>query len=315
MACRRRDPRLRFTQAQSAHAFVTRADFGTDWVAAAAAMLLKWIAMEDHRWIAVSPRHRVRLAGEYLLLLDRAPRRDFVVHTIEKREANGLPLMSADIVIAGAPTRQQYPLAATYPLHFRKTYFAARLHADPRIEYERSLQAGELLGLPPPIGYTGDVFRTCLIPGSPYRRLTPFAEDAEESNLWRARDLTLASAAGLWRLAEEACRQLSTLHASGLAHGDAELQNFIVCPAPLELVTIDFEAAVQRDAFDDAGWQTRCALDYAPLLKEAIFLQAALGRQRGDLADKAWAACPQLFRDPERVSRAVEQLGELNPGR
>jgi hypothetical protein len=257
----------------------------------------------------------VRLAGEYQLLLDRAPRRDFVVHTIERREANGLPLMSAEIVIASAPTRQQYPLAATYPLHFRKTYFAARLHGDPRVEYECSLAASALLDLPPPIGHTSDVFRSCLIPGSPYRRITPFDDDSEESNLWRARDVSLAAAAGLWRLAEEACGQLGALHAGGLAHGDAELQNFIVCPAPLEVSLIDFESAVRRDALDEAAWSARCAADYAPLLKEAIYLQAALGRQPGELADRAWAAAPQLFRDPERLRRAIEQLGELKPSR
>jgi len=271
--------------------------------------------MDTQRWIAVSPRHRVRLASEYLQLIDRAPRRDYVVRTIERREANGLPLMSADIVIAGAPTRQQYPLAATYPLHFRKTYFAARMHGDPRTEYERSLQASGLLDTPPPIGFAGDLFRSCLIPGSPYRRLTPFADDSDESNIWRARDVKLPAAAGLWRLAEEAGRQLATLHAAGLAHGDAELQNFVVCPAPLEVVTIDFESSVPREAFDDAGWIARCAADYAPLLKEVIFLQAALGRQRGDLADKAWSAAPRLFRDPDRVYQAIEQLGDLNPTR
>ena len=35
------------------------------------------------------------------------------------------------IVIAGQETRSEFPLAATYPLHFRKTYFPGRLHGDP----------------------------------------------------------------------------------------------------------------------------------------------------------------------------------------
>jgi hypothetical protein len=269
--------------------------------------------MEEQRWIAVSPRHRVRLASEYLLLIDRPPQRDFVVHTIEKREANGLPLMLAEIVIASAQTRSEYPMADSYPLHFRKQYFAARLHGDPRVEYESSELASKLAELPPPIGYTAYSFRSCLIPGSPYRRLSPFQQDAEESNLRRAADLPLTAAAGLWRLLEEARRQLDALHAGGLAHGDAELQNFIVCPAPLEVVLIDFECAVRRDAVDEAAWQKRVAADHAPLLSEAIFLQAALGRQSGALADESWEAAPKLFRDGGRLRRAIEQQGVLNP--
>jgi hypothetical protein len=270
-------------------------------------------AMDEHRWIAVSPRHDIRLAGEYLSSIDRPSERDFVVHTIVRREANGLPLMCAEIVIGGSQTRAQYPLAAAYPLHFRKTYFAARLHDDPRIEYERSSEASALIGSPPPIGYTENTFRSCLLPGSPYQRLTPFDDDSEDSNLRRAGQLQLAAAAGLWRLAEEGYRHLLELHAGGLAHGDAELQNFVVCPAPLEVSLIDFEAAVRREALDEAAWSARCFADETPMLREAIFLQAALGRQHGAFADKAWASAPQLFRDAERLRRAIVQLGTLNP--
>jgi hypothetical protein len=269
--------------------------------------------MEDHRWIAVSPRHRVRLASELLLLIDRPPQRDFVVHTIEKREANGLPLMAAEIVIASAQTRSEYPAAAAYPLHFRKTYFAARLHGDPQVEYDCSLKASELADLPPPIGHTAHIFRSCLIPGTPYRRLSPFQQDAEDSNLRHAGDLPLVAAAGLWRLLEEARAQLEKLHLGGLAHGDTELQNFIVCPAPLEVILVDFETSVLRESVDEAAWKKRCELDHAPLLREAIFLQIALGRQRGALADESWDAAPALFRDGARLQRKVEQHGSLNP--
>jgi hypothetical protein len=267
--------------------------------------------MEDHRWIAVSPRHRVRLASEYLLAIDHAPNRDFVVHTLEKREANGMPLMSAEIVIASAKTREEFPLAATYPLHFRKTYFAGSLHGDPAIEYACGMRASALIDQPPPIGHTPSTFRSCLIPGQPYRRLTPFLIEPEERNLRCASELALPTAAGLWRLAEEAYWQLIKLHAGGLAHGDLELQNLVVCPAPLEVVLIDFEAAVFRDAVDDAAWTARCAADKAPLLREAVFLQASLGRQPGAFADEAWTAVPELFRDAKRFQRAIEQVGNL----
>ncbi|HEX4351898.1 MAG TPA: hypothetical protein VHZ95_03270 [Polyangiales bacterium] len=267
--------------------------------------------MDDHRWIDVSPRHRVRLATEYLQLFDSAPHHDFVVHTLEKREANGLPLMSAEIVIASQKTREQFRLAATYPLHFRKTYFPGRMRGDPSIEYERSARASQLIGLPPPIGHTPNSFRSCLIPGQPYRRLTPFTVEPEDRNLRCAAELALPAAAGLWRLAEDAYGQLLKLHAGGLAHGDLELQNFIVCPAPLEVVLIDFEAAVLREDVEIGVWATRCTADAIPLLREAFFLQATLGRQRGTLADASWGAAPKLFRDYDRFRRAIENLGNL----
>lgn len=269
--------------------------------------------MEEQRWIAVSPRHRVRVASELFQLLDQPPQRDFVVHTIETREANGLPLMAAEIVIASAQTRTEFPAAAAYPLHFRKTYFAARLHGDPKVEYDAARKASELADLPPPIGHTAQVFRSCLLPGTPFRRLSPFQQDAEESNFRKARDLPLAAAAGLWRLLEEGRAQLEKLHAGGLAHGDPELQNFIVCPAPLEVILVDFETAVLRESVDEAAWKKRCQLDHAPLLREAIFLQVALGRQRGPLADESWAAAPALFRDGARLRRGIEQHASLNP--
>jgi hypothetical protein len=117
----------------------------------------------------------------------------------------------------------------------------------------------------------------------------------------------------LWRLAEAAYAQLTRLHEGGLAHGDPALQNFVVCPSPLEVVLIDFEVAVRRDSVDEKAWLARCAADREPLLKEAIFLQTALGRQRGAFAEAAWEAAPRLFRDAARFSRAVDRLGNLNP--
>ena len=76
--------------------------------------------MDDDRLVAVSPQHSVRLAREYLVLIERPPQNDYVVRTIARREANGLPLMSAEIVVAGRDTRDRHPLAVTYPLHFAR---------------------------------------------------------------------------------------------------------------------------------------------------------------------------------------------------
>jgi hypothetical protein len=266
--------------------------------------------MDDSGIIQISPRHSIRLAQEYHHLIRRAPGRDFVVRTLARREANGLPLITAELVIASKETRERFPVAATYPLHFRKTYFPGRLHGDPEVEYQRQLRATELIGLPPPIGFSPRTFRSCFLPGKPYSRLSPFGVEPEESNLALAHDLPLAAAAGLWWMAEKAFASLQKLHAGGLAHGDAELHNFIVCPAPLELLLIDFESAVERGE-DQTAWEARCAADVAPLLREAVFLQCALGRQTGPLANLAWERMDKLFKAPDRFRREISSQAEI----
>jgi hypothetical protein len=262
---------------------------------------------QEFQLVAVSPRHAVRLALEYVALIRRAPSTDFVVRTITRREANGMPLMSADIVIASASTRERLPAARTYPLHFRKTFYPGRLHGDPRIEFERHRDAARVIGIPEPIGFSDDTFRSCFLPGLPYDRLSPFGVEPEEANLLRARDLPLASAAGLWRLTEEAFRHLTALHEAGLAHGDAELHNFIVCPSPLEVVVIDFEVALRRDAVDAETWEKTCRKDLAPLLREATFLQCLLGQQPGGLAETAWERMDELFKRPDPFRREIDR--------
>lgn len=267
--------------------------------------------MDDSRAIAVSPRHTVLLAAELYPFIEKAPRQDFVVRTRARREANGLPLMTAELVIAGEETRRIHPAAATYPLHFRKTYFPGRLHGDPQVEFELHLLASQLCRTPPPIGHTSDVFRSCLVPGQSFARLTAFGGEPPENNIVKAQKLPLATAAGLWRLAEETLAQLLILESGGLAHGDTELHNIIVCPAPLEPILIDFEAAIRREAVDAAAWEARCKLDLQPLLREAVYLQCALGRQPGPLGDRSWSLLGELFRSPDRFRRAIEQQAEV----
>ncbi|MDB4980508.1 MAG: hypothetical protein JWM82_1260 [Myxococcales bacterium] len=267
--------------------------------------------MEETRPIAVSPRHTVLLAIELFPFIEKAPREDFVVQTRAHREANGLPLMMAELVIAGEETRRAHAAAQLYPFHFRKTYFPGRLHGDPQVEYERQLRASQLCGTPPPIGFGANVFRSCLIPGQSYARLSPFGGEPPENNITKAQKLPLASAAGLWRLAEETLAQHQRLNEGGLAHGDAELHNLIVCPAPLEPILIDFEAAVERAAVDEAAWTTRCKLDLEPLLREAVYLQCALGQQASPLGVLSFDRMKDLFRAPERFQRAIETQAEV----
>ncbi len=261
--------------------------------------------------VAVSPRHAVLLAGEVFALVERAPGRDFVVRTLARREANGLPLMAAELVIAGADTRQAHPAAAKYPLHVRKTYSPGRLHGDAGEEFECQLLASRLCAVPPPIGHDPDVFRSCLIPGQAYSRLTPFGADPPESNIATAQKQPLALVAGLWRLAEELLAQLSLLHGGGLAHGDAELHNCIVSPAPLEPLLIDFEAAVRRDAVDHRAWTLRREQDLTPLLREAIYLQCALGGQPSALGELSRGRLEALFARPEPFRRAIDSRARV----
>ena len=54
----------------------------------------------EDRSIKVSPRHEVLLAHEYLLLVEQPPKRDFVVRTIMRRQANDVVLMLAELVVA-----------------------------------------------------------------------------------------------------------------------------------------------------------------------------------------------------------------------
>lgn len=263
--------------------------------------------MSDEQLVAVSPRHSVYLASELCALLNKPPRQDFVVRTLAKRSAGSLPLMTAEMVIASVETREHFPLARTYPLHFRKTYFPGRMHGDPKDEFDALTDAASVLGLPPPIGHTPRTFRTCLLPGTPYSRLSPYGASPVESNIWKARDVHLATAAGLWHFAEAAFQQLTQLHAAGIAHGDAELHNFIVCPSPLEILPIDFESAMRQSKLADVDWQRRCELDLEPLLREAIYIQCTLGRQSSPLAELAWASADRLFADPERFREAITQ--------
>jgi hypothetical protein len=263
--------------------------------------------MEDERLVPVSPRHAVLLSREYLTFVDTPPQRDYVVRTVAKRQVGSMMLMTGDLVIASAETRKTFPLAATYPLHFRKSYFPGQMHGETKDEFVNHARASAMIDIPPPIGHTPNTFRSCLLPGHPYSRLSPFfGTDPQTANIAEAEKLSLAAAAGLWRLCEEALAKLLTLQEGGLAHGDAELHNFIVCPTPLELILIDFEGSVDRETQTAEAWQKRCALDLEPLLREAVYLQCALGKQPGKLAQLSLGRLGQLLKHPEQFERAIE---------
>lgn len=262
--------------------------------------------MDDERRIPVSPKHSVILRGDYAAMVEKAPRGDFVVSTLAKRVAGEMPLMSAELVIAGEATREFHPLTQTYPLHFRKTFYPGQMHGDPAIEFAHQTRASELLGIAPPLGHTPRTFRSCLVPGRTYARLSPFGVEPEGSNLAIAEKLEIAAAIGLFRLAEEIYAAFTKLHEGGLAHCDAELHNIMVAFSPLEIVPIDFEGATNASDVSDEVFRKRCEGDLVPILREAIFLQCALGRQTGALAEAADARIASLFREPERFQRAID---------
>jgi hypothetical protein len=267
--------------------------------------------VQPTRVVKVSPRHEVIVSEDYLAMIGTAPRQDFVVRTLAKRMAGDMPLMSGELVIAGHDTREAYPLAKAYPLHFRKTYYPGQLRGDPRGEFARHEKAAQLIGIPPPIGFAGGTFRSCLVPGRPFDQVSPFGSEPPESNLKHADKLSLAEAAGLWWLCEKIFGALTTLQAAGMTHGDAELHNFIVCPAPLEVVPIDFDMAVLKDALSEGDWQQRCAQDLEPLLKVAVFLQCALGAQPTPLAKLSLLRIDQLFERSAAFTRAIQERSNL----
>jgi hypothetical protein len=268
--------------------------------------------VEETRVVQVSPRHSVTVGPDYFGMIQRAPQQDFVVRTLAKRMAGDTPLMSGDLVIAGRATREQFPLAAAYPLHFRKTYYVGRLRGDPATEFARHTRASEILGIPAPIGHAGGTFRSCLLPGRPFDQVSaPFGSEPEESNIRHADNLNLAGAAGLWLLAERVMETLGRLHEAGLTHGDAHLHNFVVCSAPLDVLPIDFDMALQREDFSAEDWQARCEEDLEHLLRLAVYLQCGLGAQASPLGQKALARLDTLFTRAEPFRRAIEDRAAM----
>lgn len=263
--------------------------------------------MNATRAVDVSPRHRVNVDEDYLALIERAPLEDFVVRVLTRRTAAAQPLMTGEVVIAGAATRRAYPLAARYPLHFRKTYYPGRLHGDTTREFELHGMASTLVDLPPPIGCTGSTYRSCLLPGTPLDRLSELGVEPDRRNIALARAMPLPAAAGLWRFVEMAFDLLQTLHEGGLSHGDAHLHNLIVCPSPLEVLPVDFESSAAREAVSSDAWVGRCEADVQHLLKLAVYLQCALGRQRGALAREAQGRLTQLVGSPSAFARAIDE--------
>ncbi|MBV9128439.1 MAG: hypothetical protein JO117_10165 [Verrucomicrobia bacterium] len=256
----------------------------------------------------LSPLHSVEIAEAYAHLLAKPTERDYPLHTVAKKIApDGRPLVHSELVIAGWRTRESFPLAAKYPVHFLKSYHPWTLHGDPGVEFENSRAAAEILGSPPPIGYDANSFRSTFVPGRPLAKLSPFTGvEPPERCLPLARTAGPAALVGLWRLAEEVFAQLGKLHARGYAHGDMELHNVIVCLAPARAFLIDFESATRDFVGPREQWEAQVARDLAEPLRLAVLLQCGLGRQEGPLAEAALEALPRLFRHPSPLLASLD---------
>jgi hypothetical protein len=210
---------------------------------------------------------------------------------------DGRELVQMELVIAGRETRAAYPLASKYPIHFVKRYHPWSFHGDPKVEFENHQTAAAILGAPEPIGCDANSIRSSFLPGRPLSRLSPFTDvEPQERCLGIAQQADPAALIGLWKLGEEAYRQVCALHARSFFHRDLELHNLIVCTAPVRVFLIDFESAEREFRGTDAEREELRRTDLAELFRLAIYLQSGLGRQAGNLAEASLAALPHLFR-------------------
>ena len=209
-------------------------------------------------------------------------------------------------MISGQNTLENFPRAAEYAVHFRKTYYPICFHQNPAKEFEHHLAASKIIAIPPPIGSTRTTFRSCFLPGISYDRLTPFGTEPPERNIQIGEDMDKAAAIGLWHLLQQVYHQIRQLHERDFAHGDLFLHNVIVSPSPIGAHLIDFEQAVRcTDDLDSEKWNAIQQADLREIFKEAIYLQCALGRQTGTLAEASIASLPSLMEKSELFIRTI----------
>lgn len=251
--------------------------------------------------VALSPQHRAQLIPEFQYLITSPPDHDMVIRTVSRKLSNGMPLIQGHLVIAGKDTLAEYPLANTYPVHFRKTYYPTAFHPPATLEFAKHEKISRLIDVPAPIGATRNCFRSCFIPGVPLSRISPFGVEPREQNLVVAERAEPGLLIGLWYLLENVELQLSKLHEHGMAHGDLFLHNVIVSRSPLAVCLIDFEQALERNPdTTDEQWGKTCFRDLEEVLQHALWVQSGLGGQSGRLGERS-------------RTHAAELLGPLAP--
>ena len=263
--------------------------------------------------IPLSAFHSIEIAESLRYLLEEPRDKDFSLRSIARKEGpDGRELVQMQLVVAGRETRAAYPLAERYPIHFVKAYHPWSFHGDPQVEFENHRAAAAILGAPEPIGCDANSIRSAFLPGKPLSRLSPFTDvEPQERCLGIAQQADPAALIGLWKLAEEAYRQVDALHKKNFFHRDLELHNLIVCTAPVRVFLIDFESAERDFHGTEAEREELRAKDFAELFRLAIYLQSGLGQQEGPLAEAALAALPGLFREAS-LSTFVSRLDAAN---
>lgn len=264
--------------------------------------------LPDSTRIPLSALHSIEIAEPLRHLLVKPQERDFPLISIARKLGpDGRELVHMELVIAGRQTRETFPLAQRYPVHFLKSYHPWSFHGDPAVEFENTRIAAQILGSPEPIGFDSNSFRTAFIPGKALSKLSPFTDvEPAERCLGIAQQTAPATLVGLWKLAEEAFTQVELLHAHNFFHRDLELHNIIVCTAPLRIFLIDYESSERafvgpEEYRDELGFK-----DLAELLRLAIFLQSGLGHQTGPLAVASLEALPRLFRSTSTFASRLE---------
>lgn len=246
--------------------------------------------------VTLSPRHHAQLIPEFQYLVNSPPDHDMVIRTVSRKLSNDMPLIQGHLVIAGKDTLQAFPLAQTYPVHFRKTYYPTAFHPPATLEYAKHEKISRLIDVPPPIGATKNCFRSCFIPGIPLNRISPFGVEPLEQNLGVAERAAPGLLFGLWHLLEQVETQLSTLHRNGMAHGDLFLHNVIVSRSPIAVCLIDFEQAIERNSdMTDPEWAEIAFRDLEEVFQHALWVQAGLGAQPGSLGERSRSLASELL--------------------
>lgn len=246
--------------------------------------------------VSLSPYHKAEIDADLVPFFEEPPTRDLVIRTVSRKMANGQPLIQGDMVLAGQETRDKHPMAREYPVHFCKTYYPTAFHPPPEREFRHHENAARILDLAPPIGFSRNTFRSCFIPGKPLSILSPLGVEPIERNISIARNCETTFLIGLWQLLESVFEETQLLHQAGIAHGDLFLHNVIVSLSPIKVFLIDFEQCVEMDSLPKGKtWEEICAADEEEILKQAIFVQCALGEQRGALAKRSSERLTGLF--------------------
>jgi len=258
--------------------------------------------------IPLSPLHSIELAEGLRQLLNKPQEKDYSLHTIARKAGpDGRELVHMELVLAGRLTREAFPLAAKYPVHFLKSYHPWAFHGDPAIEFKNAQLASEILGCPEPIGCTSNSFRTAFIPAKPLARFSPFTDqEPHERCIAIAKETPQATLIGLWQLALDTFAQLEKLHAHRYFHRDMELHNVVVCTAPVRVFLIDFESSEPDFVGPDETFEERKHRDLEELLRFAVFVQCGLGPQEGALADACRARLDKLFQAPASFAPYIE---------